>query len=494
MIVESLCCFPETKRKRANKAKEEIRNLLNGFRSQLRVVVTSAIVMQTVMLAIPAAVHYWLPRLLSSSTQSHESRVYDLTMLTAVVILVGATRVYANYQFLKLASRVGHLLVAKLRTSTYSHLLRLSVNYVESRGAGSLLLRFISDSDALRGWFCKSGPKLIADSLTACVIIAALMWIDLILALVLSLPMILCIYLLLQLSLPVRGATRQARRQQAVLSGQLEQDLTNIRLTKTVWARNRSQLSVPPSIAVVADLNSKRDYYAARLEAWGQSIIFTVLPLLLVYGLSRVWSRKLQSEDFVSFVWLTLHLVVLMRDSLAALIIHQKALVSIQRLYILFARSAEAGRGTKARTPQFDELTIMSQKETLRLRPGLHILPQWICCSQLLECLLGFQRSATIQITINDVDFSKVCVNSRRRLVGHVEINERDSQSWLSKVIVRAKDFGLRIVILTPSRELNLSAENLELLRSRVPEGMIIMVQQPSNEPSVCPYTPKSLV
>ena len=494
MIIESLCYFPETKRRRSNKAKKEIRNLLIGFRSQLRVVVAFAIVMQTVMLAIPAAVHYWLPRLLNASMQSYESRVYDLIYLTTVVVLVGATRAYANYQFLKLASRVGHLLVAELRMATYSHLLRLSVKYVESRGAGSLLLRFISDADALRGWFSKSGPKLIADSLTACVIIAALIWIDLILALVLSLPLVLCIYLLLRLSLPVREATRQARRLQAGLSGQLEHDLTHIRSTKTRWARKRSELLVPSSIAVVADLNSKRDLYAARLEAWGQSIIFTVLPLLLVCGLSRVWSGKLQSEDFVSFVWLTLHLVVLMRDSLAALIVHQKALVSVQRLYMLFARSAEAGRGTKARIPRFDELTITSQNETLRLGPGVHILPPWICSTQLLECLLGFQSSATIGVAINDVDSSEVCVNSRRRWIGHVEINERNWHSWLSKVVVQAKEIGLKIVILTPDRELNWTADNLDMIRSQLPEETIIMVQQLSNEPSTVTHTPKSFV
>jgi hypothetical protein len=201
--------------------------------------------------------------------------------------------------------------------------------------------------------------------------------------------------------------------------------------------------------------------------------------------LSRVWSQQLRSEDFVTFVWLTLHLIVLVRYSLAALVIHQKALVSVQRLYALFARPAEAGRGTKASKPSFDELTIFSKDETLHLGPGIHILPPWICSTQLSDCLHGFNRGNRIEFAINGVNANKVNISMRRRLIGRLKIGDTGKESWLSHVIITTKRLGLRIAIVTSSKDLTVTEDDLELFRLQMPGGLLLVAQKTSIEPGV---------
>lgn len=413
--------------------------------------------MQTVLLPIPIALQSCLPELLKDSG-SINSRQQLLLLLISLVALVGILRATANYYFLKLAGIVGHELVARLRGVAFAHFLRLPVGYVESRGSGRVLLRFISDADALRSWVSKAGPRLVADSITAILIVLALLWLNPYLSLALALPLLAWGLVLWRLSKPLRESTRLARGLQARLTGEIEHRLSNLREAKLCEARSKSLREIELRIREVATQNAERDRLAAVLETWGQLSIFIALPLLLFAGFSMVWQQQLEATSFVTIVWLALHLIVLLRNSLAAFVLQQKALVSTQRLFVLLCRAAEKGRGQDCIKPKFRQLRISVKEKSYVFGIGLHTLPAEIDLDICKDVLLGFRKTRKLQIAIDGLKLEKTDVKFRRRRVGTLDVSALQSGIELNSSGLMSNGFQaegiekLRVIFLKHSQ------------------------------------------
>lgn len=414
MIIESLCHFPKTKRKRAKKAERAMRRTLENFRPELRKATFAAFVMQVVPLAIPVAIHHWLPRLLDGSA---EERGITLTWLVVVFLLVAAIRAMAHYLFLCLAATVGHQLVAAMREMAHSQLMRLPVRYVETRETGAILLRFIGDSDALRNWFGKTGPKLVADAVVVTLIFAGLIYLSWPLTLVLILPMTAFATVVTFLSKPIREKTRVSRRRQASLTGMIGKRISTIRDTKIAEAHGMGRDPVEAAIAEVSALNMSRDRSAAALEAWAQMALFSGASVVLLFGFQMVWRGSVSPPSFISFLWLSLHLVVTIRSSLGAIVIHQKAIVSVERLYVMLARPSEPGRGRSRIQPEFKTLTFVHLGRHYQFQPGIHPLPSGIDLDALASGLLGFDSQKLLAINLDGIPIDKTDVKTRRRCV-----------------------------------------------------------------------------
>ena len=450
MIIESLCRFPASRHGRAVRAGRTVREVLESHRGGLRLITLAAFVMQTVLLFIPLAFHHSLPLLLAPADTATSHRSSTLGLLIAVIVGVGCVRAFANYQFLRLAGKVGHGLVADLRSAAYSHMLRLPVKYVEARGAGRVLLRFIGDADALRAWFSKAGPKLIADGLTGAAVYAGLVWLNWQLALLLIPPLGLLLALLWRLSHPVREATRQSRREQSRLTGRIEFALNHLRETKIADARASEPNIIDAGIREVAARNAERDRLAAILESASQLVLFAILPALLLAGFSLVWSQRMSANDLVAFVWLLLHLLVLLRGSLPAFVLHQKALVSAQRLYLLLSRSAEKGRGSRSVKSRFRELTIGQGENCFVFSRGVHVWPSEIDLDTSWDVLLGFARSGGMRLLIDGVPIEQVDVKLRRRRIGRWPVDGEcvEESAGPTGDATPSDTRGLRIVLI----------------------------------------------
>jgi ABC-type multidrug transport system fused ATPase/permease subunit len=478
MIIRSLCYFPPTKGLRSPRAARSIRKVLNGFRFRLITISLAAFAMQSLPLLIPLAFQRYLPILMEEPDPSR-MRLQALGNVVALAVTVAALRSLATYYFLKEAGRTGHQLVASLRELAYAQLMRLPVRYVERRGAGRILLRFIGDTDALRSWFSKTGPKLVADCVTGALITCGLIWLSWTLSLVLVVPLSLAGLTVAAFSQSIRQKTGLARGRQAQFTGFLQTQLSDIRSSKLADARDSARTELRSRIAEVALLNADRDRDAAKLEALAQLAIYTGLPLLILTGLPLVWSSRLQPSELIVFVWLTLHLIVLVRSSPSAFVLQQKALVSIQRIYVLLARSAEGGRSGKSVKSRFERLSVAFNGQRHDFSRGIHQLPEEVDAARLLDALHGFERPTELTLAIDDTPIDQIDVRQRRRRIGGTHAAARVPQP------ASGKEFGgLRIVVLDgwpPSwTEDPVAQRQLEQLA----ESAIVLSITPATHPS----------
>ncbi|MEZ6104994.1 MAG: ABC transporter transmembrane domain-containing protein [Pirellulaceae bacterium] len=391
--------------------------MLESHRGGLRLITLAAFVMQTVLLFIPLTFHHSLPHLLAPADTATSHRSSTLGLLIAVIVGVGCVRAFANYQFLRLAGKVGHGLVADLR---FRRLLPHAATSGQVRGSTR------SGRAPSVHWRCRRTESLVQQGGSQThrgrtdggAVYAGLVWLNWQLALLLIPPLGLLLALLWRLSHPVREATRQSRREQSRLTGRIEFALNHLRETKIADARASEPNIIDAGIREVAARNAERDRLAAILESASQLVLFAILPALLLAGFSLVWSQRMSANDLVAFVWLLLHLLVLLRGSLPAFVLHQKALVSAQRLYLLLSRSAEKGRGSRRVKSRFRELTIGQGENCFVFSRGGHVWPSEIDLDTSWDVLLGFARSGGMRLLIDGVPIEQVDVKLRRRRIG----------------------------------------------------------------------------
>lgn len=484
MIIESLCYFPETRGKRGDKAERSLRRVLNEFRPGLRMITAAALVMQLLPVAIPFAFHQWLPGLLDSSRWPLTQRGIVLSLLVGLFLVVAIARAVANYYFVCKAGSVGHQLVAGVRKLAHAQIMRLPVKYVERRRVGAVLLRFIGDSDALRAWFSKIGPKLLADSISLIIICGAQLYLSWRLSLVLLAPLAAFALAIAKYSAPIRKKTRDARRCQATLTGVLEQRISNIRQTKITDAQCQGggPGHVDNLLTEAAALNANRDRSAAALEAWAQLAIFGAIPLLLMAGLPLVWEERLRAEDLIASLWLILHCVVLLRSSLGAIVVHQKALVSVQRLFALLARSAESGRGASRQKPKFCKLSVTSGGREHVFHPGFQLVPKEIDLDAVYSGLLGFEQHPSLGILLDDEPVARFDIAHRRRKIARLGDGPDEavpSVDFAPTEVVNAK---LRIVLVVAENRAS-AGRLLKAAGSALSHRAIVLCRLTADEP-----------
>ena len=479
MIIRSLFYFPPVKGSRSESAGRSIREVFNGFRSRLLSISLAAFAMQSLPLLIPFALHRFLPVLMEGSDFS-KVRWQELLGLLAVTVTVATLRSLAVFYFLAEAGRTGHQLVASLRELAFAQLMRLPVRYVEQRGSGRILLRFIGDTDALRNWFSKTGPKLVADCATAALIIGSLLWLNWKLSVVLVVPFLLTGLVMATFAGRIRKKTGNARGRQAEFTGFVQTQLGNMRLSKLGDARDPTRTEFRSRVAEVSALNADRDRDAAKLEALAEFSIYSSLPLLVLAGLPLVWSNRLPSSELIVFVWLTLHLIALLRSSFSAFVIQQKALVSVQRLYVLLSRSAEKGRGENSVSSEFQTLTLFVDNRRCDFSKGIHQAPEVVDAIRLAAVLHGFEPSSEMAITIDELPIDQIELGQRRRLISYFPAATEGEMLASSNELKE-----LKILIVEGSLS-SLDALELEQIKQLAENGIVLIAPCRRNPAAAC--------
>ncbi len=426
-------------RPRRAKAEQTWRAILEAHRGLSRRVTCAAIAVRLSPVLLPILLRYTLDPIRDRRTVEWLGRSWaavDLLLLTlAVGLAIAAVRAVATGIFVALAGRYGHAVVADLRVAMYEHVLRLPVKYLDRRGVGRVMLRFIGDSDALRSWLARSRPAAIGDLFLIGALTAALA--------VVSWPLAAAACILLPwigvavwtLRPQLRERTLEARRRQAQFTGHIEARLRDIRQAKWIdryqaWRDQTRKLA-----ADIAASNAHRDRRSALLQATGQFLTYGLLPLSIAGGVAFFWNGGLSLGKFIALTWIVMHLAVALVRAMRTLVVREKAMVSRDRVLRLLERSAESGRGsqgTPLRRPRpelridqlvFAECGLGSEQSPWTQRfegPSLVFLPEEVMAADWFDVLLRFRKPISGSIYLGGHDIREVRLRDVRRAMGWV--------------------------------------------------------------------------
>ncbi len=426
-------------RPRRAKAEQTWRKILERHRGLSRRVTGSAIAVRLSPVLLPVLLRYTLDPIRDRRSVEWLGRTWtpvDLLLLTlAVGLVIAAVRAVATGIFVMLAGRYGHAVVADLRVAMYEHILRLPVKYLDRRGVGRVMLRFIGDSDALRNWLARSRPAAIGDLFLMGALTAALAVVSWPLAVVACIVLPLIGGALWTLRPQLRERTLESRRRQAQFTGHIEARLRNIRQAKWIdryqaWRDQTRQLA-----ADIAASNAHRDRRSALLQSTGQFLTYGLLPLAIAGGVMLLWQGDLTLGKFIAVTWIVMHLAVALVRAMRTLVVREKAMVSKDRVLRLLERSAESGRGNQGaplRRPRpelridqliFAECGLGSERFPWTQRfdgPSLVLLPDDIIAADWFDVLLRFRKPVSGSIYLGGHDIREVRLRDVRRAIGWV--------------------------------------------------------------------------
>ncbi len=427
----------EKQRKRRPRAEAEVARILEKQRSTIRLTTLAVFILRVVPVVVPLVLRLTLDTLLDQKTSHLFGLDFSPRQLLVVMVgtgvLVALVRAIGIYFYVMLAGKSGHMLVADLRIAMFEHILRLPVSYADRRGVGKILLRFIGDSDALRSWVSRTSPAIVADRLLVLILLAAMFFVKWQLAIMILIPLPLVLLAMRKLSPRLQTLTRESRSFQATLTGVIESRLSSLRQAKWLDRGGASRRPVRTLAGAIAEQNIRRDRHAALVKSTGQFLAYSAVPLLIGFGVWAVWSNAATVGQCVAAVWLAAHLSVTVNRLAAAVVIQQKAAVSLERILRLLERSAERGRSTQlplfepagesitCRDLIFCQTGAGSPEAPLNLvleGPGVVVLEPHLDTAAFYEVLLGFAPPKSGELLLDSQHQAGVQVGSARQAIG----------------------------------------------------------------------------
>lgn len=359
-------------------------------------------------------------------------------------VLLGLTCVRAilRWQQGVCGERLAQGVLAEIRGQMYAHVQRLSLGYFDRRPAGRVLIRFISDANALRTWLSRTVVAVPADVLTILCIATAVGSIHIEVLFAALIPLIVLVPTIIWINPRARLWTRKSRRRQSVLCNVLNERLGSLASIKSACAQRVDGSSVQRLIDNVAAANVSR----ARLDAWGQSLstgaATASLAAVGVWGARLFLDGAISQADLLAAIWLTL----LFRGPIARLananVIHQRARVAVERIGSLLNRPVEPGWSRElpayngpGRRIQFRRLGYRGQDGRWLLRDFNAVIrgPGLVTIADdgrhlgrvLLELLMRLRRPHKGRIRLDRMDVRKLSVDSIRRNMGWLDRDRR---------------------------------------------------------------------
>lgn len=439
-IVEIPKAKKQTGRSRRKRAEAFLSNAFQTYRREIWLISAGYFVLRFLGLLLPVVLRFTLEPILSNEAIRFRGVEFSAAQAFALTMLVGigvaALQATVLKQILGLAASVGHAFVAKIRQGAFEQILRVPANYLDRRGTGKVLLRFIGDSDALRIWASRIGPAWQADRLIILLIAILMLTLDVTLGAI-SLIFLPSFYLASRWFQPTLvKQTVHARQQQARFTGRVESRLQNIRYSKWLHAEDSLRREIEKECKAISDTNSRRDTVGASLEAISYLLAAFLIVSILVVGVIRVWNSTLDSGTLLAEVWLVFQMGEAIRRLGHAAVIAQKSKVSVQRLLSLLERNAESGRSSKLPRLKIEKrrlslYTVSAETKASKSRKllatfkgkGIHTLPHEVDSDAFLESVFRFSKKPKYEVEIDGNFASSLNVDSIRRNLGWLDLD-----------------------------------------------------------------------
>ncbi len=436
---------------------------------RLAVAVCCGVVVQSLGIALPLVVR-WAIR--SGRGVSADQAQQLVLTIAAILAGVSLARGVARWGQRLVAERAANALLATLREKMFAHLQRLSLGYLERRDPGRVLVRFIGDAQSLRAWLARTVVTVPADALALVLTVGVLCYLNIELAIALVIPIILTIPIALAVNPKARRVTRNARHEQSYLWASLNSVIPDIRWIKSARLEPEMSTEVNRQIQTIRALRDRRARYDAVLEGGAAAMSTGGVAAVVCVGLWLLLTGASTHSDLLAAVWLSLHARAPANRLFRANVIHQRAMVAVDRIAALMKREPERGWSDTLEAYEGPGATVEFRNVGYKGRDGKWILrrfsasleaPGLICLEGrhagrfVLDLLLRIRRPHRGRIFLDGHDIRTLRVSDIRRMISLVDGARIDRPH-------RADYLGLKWVVGLPGSPLEVAWTDTEEL------------------------------
>ncbi len=222
----------------------------------------------------------------------------SIELLAAVMLGSAAASAFTSY----VLSRVGHEVIAGLRTALIDKLLKLPVASFDQDSTGERVSRVLNDCQSISELATRQVINLLRGVLVLVGTVAVLLWLDVWLTVTLVGCVVLAFGVAIPLATLLEGLARSTQDRAARLGGILTHVLSEIRLVKAFTAEASELERSRQEVQDLQRLGIKVDKISAAIAPLITLSVTVAILIILIYGSSRVSSGSISIGTLTAFI------------------------------------------------------------------------------------------------------------------------------------------------------------------------------------------------
>lgn len=239
---------------------------------------------------------------LSGKVESPFSAPQIILYGALAALLIVATDAALDYYAGITTSRIGRSVTRSIRGRLFTHLTRLSPEVHARHKTGDLLVRVMGDVPMVRAMLVDSSVALLTRSLLVVGTIAAMLWVDVRLTLVVLAVVPVFLWLVSLISRRLADAARGQRRKEGELADYLHETLAAVPVIQSLGRAELVQARFTDSNKRTARAEMKAARLSTRLSVSVEALFGTCAAVALGYGSQRVANGDLSLGQLVMFL------------------------------------------------------------------------------------------------------------------------------------------------------------------------------------------------
>ncbi|HAM79262.1 ABC transporter ATP-binding protein [Ornithinibacillus bavariensis] len=351
--------------------------------------------------------------------------------IAAVFILQAVTDGVSFY----LLAFVGQRVVARLRESMWSKLIRLPVRYFDKQTSGESVSRVVNDTGIVKDLITQHFPQFISGIITIIGAVIILLIMDWKMTLIMLIAVPFTMAIMIPLGSKMSKVSRGLQDETAAFSGTIQQTISEIRLMKASTAESVEKHKGRAGINRLFQFGLKEARISALIGPSMYTVMMIVVVVIIGYGGIRVAEGTMSTGSLVAFL-LYLFQIIFPITSFAMFFTQlQKAKGATERIIDILHLSDENGQdGIEmdiANQPihvsdisfAYEEGETVLQKISFNANPGEMIAfagPSGGGKSTIFALIERYYEPSSGGIFVGDTPINKLSLASWRSQIGYV--------------------------------------------------------------------------
>ncbi|MDA1096852.1 MAG: ABC transporter ATP-binding protein, partial [Chloroflexi bacterium] len=231
--------------------------------------------------------------------------VRTLAILSSVFFAAAGVNAIGNYFQARYMAKIAHSMLVHIRTQMFEHLQTLSLGFYDRQQVGRLMSRVINDVEQIQAVMTGGIIGTASDFLMLVGIVAAMLWLDVTLALVtLSVvPILLVIAIFWQRR--ARNAFLQVRQAISVVNGSLQENVSGARAIQGMRREDENMRRFQQVNQEHLDANIRAARLAAGMFPAVEILVGVATAVVIAFGGWRVLQGSTDIEVLIAFgLWI----------------------------------------------------------------------------------------------------------------------------------------------------------------------------------------------
>lgn len=221
-----------------------------------------------------------------------------IVLIVGVIVLQVLLDAMSNY----ILHKVGHQVIAGLRSFLWDKVTRLPVSFFDQYASGEVVSRITNDTIIVQNLITSFFPQFVTGSITVVGVFFILIFMDWQMTMVMVVAIPLLVILIKPLGNRISNISREMQDETAVFSGKIQQTIAEARLMKSSTAESFEKEKGKKGIDRLYRIGLKEARYMSLIAPLMYTLMMGIVVMVIGYGGYRVAHGVMSTGSLIAFL------------------------------------------------------------------------------------------------------------------------------------------------------------------------------------------------